>query len=106
MPGLGLDRKVAAASGGGPGIAWGGVLALATEGATVVTIDSDEGAAGEVVRDAGDLAGRVVVVRGDASDTAVLERAAAEADRLGGLEIVVNVVGAAAGDPPMRPAPA
>ena len=104
--GLGLEGKVAVVTGGGRGIGRGCVLALAGEGATVVTIDSDEEAAHEVVAAATDLAGRIVVLPGDACDTTVLDRAAAEADQLGGLEIVVNVVGGAAAGRPMRPGPA
>ena len=104
--GLGLEGKVAVVTGGGRGIGRACVLGLAAEGATVITVESDEQAAGSVVAEAGDLGGEVVVIGGDACDTAILEHAAAEAKRRGGLEVAVNVVGGAAKGRPMRPGPA
>jgi len=103
--GLGLTGKVAVVTGGARGIGRGCALALAGEGAVVVTLDADAAAADALVTDARGLRGRVVSLVGDACDESDLDRAVAECDRAGGLEIVVNVVGSTRQGPRMRPAP-
>jgi NAD(P)-dependent dehydrogenase (short-subunit alcohol dehydrogenase family) len=94
-PGLGLAGKVAVVTGGANGIGRGCVLALAREGAGVVSLDADPKGSEELVALAKGLPGEVVALIGDACEEADLGRAAARAADLGGLDIAVNVAGGA-----------
>lgn len=93
---LGLDGQRVLVTGGASGIGRATVLALLSDGARVVAADADEqGLAGLVSEaDAGD---RLVILSADLSDGAgcsgAVEGAAAE---LGGLDTLVNNVGAGA----------
>jgi NAD(P)-dependent dehydrogenase (short-subunit alcohol dehydrogenase family) len=93
--GLGLAGKVAVVTGGANGIGRACALALAREGARVVSLDADREGSEEVEALSRGLAGEVVALLGDACDEDDLRRAGARAAEFGGLEIAVNVVGGA-----------
>ena len=103
--GLGLAGKVAVVTGGANGIGRGCVLALAREGAVVVSLDSDDRASEQLRTDGDSLTGRVIALTGDACQRTDLERAAGVAEDAGGLEIVVNGVGCRASGPPAEAGP-
>jgi 3-oxoacyl-[acyl-carrier protein] reductase len=103
--GLGLTGKVAVVTGGAAGIGRGCVLALAREGATVVSLDTNQGASEGLLAEAESLSGRVIPLTGDACRRADLERAAGAADDAGGLDIVVNGVGGRGSEPQVEAGP-
>src|SRR4051794_23823885 len=92
---LGLAGKRALVTGAATGIGRSTVLALAGEGVTVAALDIDEGALAELAEAA--RAGSVLSIKADLS-TAPGCAAAVEAalGQLGGLDILVNNVGAGA----------
>lgn len=92
---LGLGGKRAVVTGAATGIGRSTVLALAQEDVTVAALDIDEGALAELV--SGAPVDKVVAVKADLSTGPGCASAVDEAlDRLGGLDILVNNVGAGA----------
>jgi len=92
---LELTGKRALVTGAATGIGRSSVLALTREGVTVAALDIDEGALSELVAAAPD--GSVLAVKADLSSGPGCAAAADEAlNRLGGLDILVNNVGAGA----------
>jgi NAD(P)-dependent dehydrogenase (short-subunit alcohol dehydrogenase family) len=86
-----LDGKVAIVTGGGGGIGGASARALAREGAAVVVVDIDEGAAGEVTEGIRSTGRDASAYRADLSDetqvVAVVEDAIS---RLGRLDVLHN----------------
>jgi NAD(P)-dependent dehydrogenase (short-subunit alcohol dehydrogenase family) len=92
---LGLAGKRALLTGAATGIGRATVLTLAREGVTVAALDIDESALKELVADAPE--GSVLPVRADLMTASGCTAAVEEALRLlGGLDILVNNVGAGA----------
>ena len=92
---LGLTGKRALVTGAATGIGRSTVLALTREGVTVAALDIDEGALAELTEAA--PAGSVLGVKADLSTAPGCTSAVEEGlDRLGGLDILVNNVGAGA----------
>jgi 3-oxoacyl-[acyl-carrier protein] reductase len=89
-----LDGKVAIISGSGRGIGRALALKLASEGASVVVNDLDEGPAGEVVAAIEAAGGKAVACVGNVTASDFGERfVQAALDRFGGLDIIVNNAG-------------
>src|SRR4051794_2892759 len=92
---LGLADKRALVTGAATGIGRSTVLALAQEGVTVAALDIDESALADLAKEA--PTDSVVAVKADLSTGPGCASAAEEAlQRLGGLDILVNNVGAGA----------
>jgi NAD(P)-dependent dehydrogenase (short-subunit alcohol dehydrogenase family) len=92
---LGLVGKRALVTGAATGIGRSTVLTLTQEGVTVAALDIDEGALAELAKDA--PAESVLTVKADLSTGEGCAAAVEEAlHRLGGLDILVNNVGAGA----------
>lgn len=98
---LGLAGARAAVVGAGflphrAGFGRGTVLNLARAGATVACIDINTGRAEGIAQEVVDLGGKAFPITGNALDSADIKRAIDEAaDRLGGLDVVVDIVGTA-----------
>jgi 3-oxoacyl-[acyl-carrier protein] reductase len=89
-----LAGKVAIISGSGRGIGRALALKLASEGASVVVNDLDEGPAGEVVVAIEAAGGKAVACVGNVTAPDFGERfVQAALDRFGGLDIIVNNAG-------------
>lgn len=89
-----LDGKVAIISGSGRGIGRSLALKLASEGASVVVNDLDEGPAQEVVAAIEAAGGKAVACVGDVTEPDFGERFVQTAlDAFGSLEIIVNNAG-------------
>ncbi|MCW2763097.1 MAG: short-chain dehydrogenase, partial [Marmoricola sp.] len=92
---LGLTGKRALVTGAATGIGRSTVLALAQEGVTVAALDIDESALKQLVADAPE--GSVLTVKADLATGPGCSAAVEEGLRLlGGLDILVNNVGAGA----------
>lgn len=92
---LGLSGKRALVTGAATGIGRSTVLTLAAEGVTVAALDIDQDALKELVADAPD--GAVLPVRADLSSGSGCTAAVEEGlSRLGGLDVLINNVGAGA----------
>ncbi|MGF7029948.1 3-oxoacyl-[acyl-carrier protein] reductase [Paenibacillus mucilaginosus] len=89
---MNLQGKSALVTGGGTGIGRAVSLALADRGAAVaVNYSRSQSEAEETVREIVERGGRAIAVRADVSiDAEVREMAAAAAEALGGLDILVN----------------
>ncbi|AEI44786.1 putative Short-chain dehydrogenase/reductase YusR [Paenibacillus mucilaginosus KNP414] len=89
---MNLKGKSALVTGGGTGIGRAVSLALADRGAAVaVNYSRSQAEAEETVREIVERGGRAIAVRADVSiDAEVREMAAAAAEALGGLDILVN----------------
>jgi 3-oxoacyl-[acyl-carrier protein] reductase len=96
---LGLDGKTALVTGGSRGIGRASALGLAAEGVQVAIAAREESVLAEAAREIEQATGRKpLVLRCDCTRAAeVAATVAATADRLGGLDILVNSVGAAKG---------
>jgi len=91
---LPLQGRVALVTGAGKNIGRGIALTLARDGATVlVNGRSDKQAVEGVVGEITAAGGKAVPAMGDISDLEVLPRLAAEAERLGGVDILVSNAG-------------
>jgi 3-oxoacyl-[acyl-carrier protein] reductase len=91
---LPLQGKVALVTGAGKNIGRAIALALARDGATLlVNGRGDRAAVESVVKEIEGAGGRAVPAMGDISDPAVAPRLAAEAARLGGVDILVSNAG-------------
>jgi 3-oxoacyl-[acyl-carrier protein] reductase len=89
-----LKNRVAVITGSGRGIGRAIALAMATEGAEVVTNDHDVGVAEAVAKEITDSGGKAVPFRGDVSDFEVARKLAQTAvDHFGRLDILVNNAG-------------
>jgi NAD(P)-dependent dehydrogenase (short-subunit alcohol dehydrogenase family) len=86
-----LDGKVAIVTGGGQGIGRGMVETFVEQGARVVIADVNDGPAGELVAELGDVA---AFARTDVSDADQVQAAVDFAvDHFGGLHVMVNNAG-------------
>ncbi|MFV3126683.1 SDR family NAD(P)-dependent oxidoreductase [Niveispirillum sp. KHB5.9] len=91
---LKLAGKVALISGSGRGIGRALALKLASEGASIVVNDLDEGPADEVVRTIREAGGKAVPCAGNVTDPDFGDRFVATAlDAFNGLHIIVNNAG-------------
>lgn len=89
-----LEGRVALITGSGRGIGRATALKLASEGASVVVNDLDDGPAQEVVRSIEALGGKAIACVCSVTDAAFAERFIATAlDTFGGLDIIVNNAG-------------
>jgi 3-oxoacyl-[acyl-carrier protein] reductase len=89
-----LQGKVALVTGAGKNIGRAIALALARDGATVlVNGRADKAAVEGVVAEIAAAGGKAVAAMGDISDLAVAPRLAAEAAKLGGVDILVSNAG-------------
>ncbi|QNA85531.1 SDR family oxidoreductase [Sphingomonas sp. So64.6b] len=89
-----LAGKVALISGSGRGIGRALALKLASEGASVVINDLDEGPAAEVVRDIREAGGKAATCVGNVTDADFGERfVQAALNEFNGLDIIVNNAG-------------
>ncbi|WP_141014785.1 SDR family NAD(P)-dependent oxidoreductase [Nocardioides sambongensis] len=81
-------------TGAASGIGRATALRLAGEGAAVVGVDRDADGLDEVVRSAAGMPGRIVTGLADITDEAAVAGAVdAAVDRLGGIDVLVNVAG-------------
>jgi NAD(P)-dependent dehydrogenase (short-subunit alcohol dehydrogenase family) len=88
-----LDGRVAIAFGASPSINAGIVLALASEGATVVCVDRDEAHAKSCADDARSLGVRALALVADVSDEKQVRESVERAVReYGGIDVLVNGV--------------
>jgi 3-oxoacyl-[acyl-carrier protein] reductase len=98
---LGLDGARAIVVGAGfipvrAGNGRGSALQLARAGATVACIDKDAERAEQIVREVTDEGGKAFAIIADVLDSAAARRAVDEAaERLGGLDVCVDIVGGA-----------
>jgi NAD(P)-dependent dehydrogenase (short-subunit alcohol dehydrogenase family) len=94
---FGLAGKPALVVGGGFGIGRASALLLAQAGANVVVADLDEARAASVAKEITGLGRRAAALTGDVTDRHQADAlVAAAAEFHGGLEVVINMVGAAA----------
>ena len=95
MASLELSDRKALVVGGGQGIGRASALALAEAGCSVVVLDAEVERAQAVASELESLGGKAGAVCADVTEAAQAERGVADARRqLGGLDIVVNIVGA------------
>jgi 3-oxoacyl-[acyl-carrier protein] reductase len=93
-PAIPLQGKVALVTGAGRNIGRAIALALARDGATVmVNGRSDRQSVDAAVGEIAAAGGKAVAAMGDISDPAVPPRLAAEAEKLGGVDILVSNAG-------------
>lgn len=91
---LPLQGKIALVTGAGKNIGRAIALTLARDGATlIVNGRGDRAAVESVVKEIEGAGGRAVAAMGDISDPAVAPRLAAEAEKLGGVDILVSNAG-------------
>ena len=96
MASLDLSGRKGLVVGGGQGIGRASALALAGAGCSVAVLDAEAERARDVAGELEALGGRAGAVCADVTEASQAERGIAEARRqLGGLDIVVNIVGAA-----------
>ncbi len=94
---LGLSGKKALVTGAGTGIGRATVLELVQEGCAVAALDIDQAALEALVGDAQETAGTVLTVQVDFTDAvATATQVSAALDQLGGLDLLINNVGAGA----------
>lgn len=89
---LSLDGRVAIVTGAGAGLGRAEAIALAKAGAAVV-INDLPGAGDEAAEEIRGLGGTAAVVAGDVGESATADEMIAAAEKLGGLDIVVNNAG-------------
>ena len=89
---LSLDGRVAVVTGAGAGLGRAEAVALAAAGAAVVVNDLP-GAGDEAVDEIKALGGTAVVVAGDVGERATADAMLEAAEKLGGLDVVVNNAG-------------
>ena len=95
MTGLDLSGRSALVIGGGQGIGRATALALAEAGARVAVLDAEAERAEAVAAEVEALGAKAASIRADVTREAEAERGVARArSELGGLDIVVNIVGA------------
>jgi NAD(P)-dependent dehydrogenase (short-subunit alcohol dehydrogenase family) len=96
-----LDGKVCIVTGGAKGIGKATCLRLAEEGASVAVADIDDDAGRRVCEEIAGRAGTAEYWRLDVTDEAAVTRVFEEiADRLGGVDVVVNNAGISGADKP------
>jgi NAD(P)-dependent dehydrogenase (short-subunit alcohol dehydrogenase family) len=88
-----IARKTGLVTGAGAGIGNAIALRLAAAGAVVVVADTDEEAGTAAVDQIVELGGKASFVRADVTQVADVEAMIADAERIGGLDILVNNVG-------------
>jgi NAD(P)-dependent dehydrogenase (short-subunit alcohol dehydrogenase family) len=94
---LGLEGRRSVVLGGGYGIGRASALLLARAGAPVVVADLDAQRAANVASEIEELGGKAWTLEGDVTDRAQAEAIVDNAaDRLGGLDVVINMIGFAA----------
>jgi len=89
-----LEGKTAIVTGAGRGIGRSIALKLASEGASVVVNDLDEGPADETVKEIVNAGGRAVACAGSVTESGFADRFVATAvDHFGGIDIIINNAG-------------
>lgn len=100
MTGLDLSGRRALVVGGGQGIGRASARMLAEAGAAVAVLDIESDRAGAVAEEIGGEGGLAVPIVADVAEPSQAERGVEEArQQLGGLDIVVNIVGASTWTP-------